>query len=176
MEFFSGQPEAGPAPEARPPTEFHHFPDLPTELRQLVWKQAAQLKRVVVLHTPPHDSNAVYARVRLGHSTRVTAAVGTSYGPFVLHPLPPLLTTTAGDLRRLGWTSPTPPPGMLLACTEARTVALESYSLAFGWLGLPPCVRINFDRDDVVVTPGDCLGGSPWIGNQLPRYQFVQKA
>lgn len=100
-------------------TQFPRFPDLPTELRLLIWAEATRYKRYVVLD-PPCNSAAACARFLL----RWRRYRARGY---------------AGD-RRPAWTSRTPPPPLLSVSREAREVALETWRLAFGYHIFPPAV------------------------------------
>ncbi|KAK7700883.1 hypothetical protein SLS64_010734 [Diaporthe eres] len=95
-------------------TQFHRFPDLPTELRLKIWNEATRYKRYVVLD-PPADS--AIAGAKLLRRTDKYAEPGY-----------------AGE-RRPAWTSRTPPPTLLSVSREAREVALRTWQLAFGLSG-----------------------------------------
>lgn len=100
-------------------TQFHRFPDLPTELRLKIWTEATRYKRYVVLD-PPADS--FIAGSRLIRRTDKYAEPGY-----------------AGE-RRPAWTSRTPPPTLLSVSREAREVALGTWQLAFGLYVFPAAV------------------------------------
>lgn len=100
-------------------TQFHRFPDLPTELRLQIWSEATRYKRYVVLD-PPCNSAAACARFLLRWRRYRTPGY-------------------AGE-RRPAWTSRTPPPPLLSVSREAREVALKTWRLAFRYRLFPPAV------------------------------------
>ncbi|KAG8158859.1 hypothetical protein KVR01_011302 [Diaporthe batatas] len=118
------------AAKAAAPTQFRRFPDLPAEVRLLIWEEAARYKRYVVL-VPP--CNSVFACFKF-------------WMDFAKYDDPKF----AGRRRPL-WTSPTPPPTMLSVSSEARHVALKVWRPAFACEVFPAAVYINFDQDDVVI-------------------------
>lgn len=148
-----------------PPAEFFLFSYLPTELRLMIWGAAARHRRTVVLRAPPQDRTS---RIQRAIASQLWKARNKRQeGP------PPSWYRPA---RRLGWTTPTPPPGMLHASRESRDVALRAYRLAFGWARLPPAVWLNFDADDVLVTRSDCLCDGGGGDRGLRARQRLEKA
>lgn len=103
-------------------TQFHLFPDLPTELRVMIWAEATRYKRYVVLD-PPNNSAIACARLARRHRT---------------YPKPGY----AGE-RRPMWTTRTPPPALLSVSREAREVALRTWQLAFGWHDVFPAAVVR---------------------------------
>ncbi|KKY30161.1 hypothetical protein UCDDA912_g09886 [Diaporthe ampelina] len=108
-------------------THFHHFPDLPTELRLQIWAEAARYKRYVVLE-PPCNSAAACARLFL---------MAKRYGG---------PGCARGRYRPPAWTSRTPPPALLAVSTEARAVALGTWQRAFGYGVFPATVMRGMHR------------------------------
>jgi len=102
--------------EAAAATQFHRFPDLPTELRLEIWEAATRFKRYVILD-PPCNTLAVCVRLWLRS-----------------HYHEP---DNPGD-RVSMWTSRrTPPPVLLSVSREAREVALRTWQLAFAYGRIP---------------------------------------
>lgn len=107
--------------------QFRRFPDLPTELRLLIWAEATRYKRYVVV-VPPCNNAAGCLSLAIGwmRHQRSEAAAGGGHGE-----CPP------------AWTSRTPPPPLLSVSREAREVALRTWRLAFGMSPFPPAVVRN---------------------------------
>lgn len=134
-------------------TQFHCFPDLPTELRVMIWAEATRYKRYVVLD-PPNNSAIACARLARRHRT---------------YPKPGY----AGE-RRPMWTTRTPPPALLAVSREAREVALRTWQLAFGLHDLFPAAVVRrpffffFETLSVVCVWRSCPDG-PGRFSQLLR-------
>lgn len=135
-------------------TQFHRFPDLPTELRLQIWSEATRYKRYVVLDPP---NNSAIACARLARRYRRYAEPGY-----------------AGD-RRPAWTSRTPPPTLLSVSREAREVALGTWHLAFGMDVFPAAVvrKLFFILlfMCVAIVPG--WAGTGWDGFSVSETFFA---
>lgn len=124
----------------------------------MIWEAAARQRRTIVLRTPPQDRKSRSQRLVLNSLWNRRGYPAAEDGSPDPHPPPPPPPSCHRATRRLGWTTPTPAPGMLHATRESRCVALRAYRLAFGWGRFPASVWANFDVDDVLITRDDWLG------------------
>ncbi|KAL8376234.1 hypothetical protein RB595_007373 [Gaeumannomyces hyphopodioides] len=107
---------------------FPQFARLPAEIRLQIWEEALPGARAVMLRGPrAAPGGALRGELELlvrGSRRRSRSAGGD-----------PRSRADAdnddGHRAARGWTSPTPPPAMLHACSESRAVALRRYSLVF---------------------------------------------
>lgn len=136
-----------------PLTTFSCFPEFPKEIRLLIWESLAWTPRTVIMCTPRQATWAWLYREIIIDNRKKEQSLYT-------HKL----------ARAVGWTTLTPKPGMLQANRESRKVALEAFTLAFGWFRLPPTVWINFDADFVLLTCRDSITSGHPFGSSMMRY------
>lgn len=161
------------------PTTFPQFTLLPAEIRLQIWEEALPGSRAVILRSPyttadtllselrlivPHirsrealvdenndDSNSSVTVVEAATADSTTASATTANTAKTA-----TATTNRFSKSRtksLGWTSPTPPPALLHACHESRTVGLKRYELVLAChQGSQPRIYADLSRDVVCLS------------------------
>jgi hypothetical protein len=113
-------------------SSFPLFPNLPSEIRQMIWEHALPGPRIVYLqhHSPPSMSPYAYQ-----------AALGDDR-PSSQPDAPPKIFRSKSTIP------------LASACRESRNVVEETYNLAFGTDGAPAATWFDFSRDTLYLNWG----------------------